>query len=129
MAKSQREPQGQSVKVTRSDSPASHVFMCHNKADKEFARALAVAFAEQGIGVWFDEWNLRPGDSITAGVERGLSEVDTIVVVWSKAASKSRWVQAEIRASLQRLFSDGSVRVIPIMLDDTRLPTLLADYR
>jgi hypothetical protein len=104
-------------------------FISHNKADKVAARLLAVALVEQGMDVWFDEWDIAPGESLTGGIEQGLTEADTFVLVWSKEASKSRWVGTEIRAYLRRRVDDETLRIIPIMLDETALPTLVADYR
>jgi len=60
-----------------------NVFISHNKSDKETARFLAIALVEQGANVWFDEWKIRPGDSITGGIEVGLSTADIFVLVWT----------------------------------------------
>jgi len=105
-----------------------NVFISHNKIDKETARFLAIALVEQGANVWFDEWEIRPGDSITGGIEAGLSNADTFVLVWSKNASKSKWVGTEIRAYIRRRVDDESLRIVPIVLDGTSLPALVADY-
>jgi len=45
---------------------ASSVFLSHNTNDKEYVRRLAAATAATGAHVWFDEWTIRPGDSIPA---------------------------------------------------------------
>jgi hypothetical protein len=105
------------------------VFISHNKADKLSARILATALVQQGVGVWFDEWEIMPGDSIIGGIEKGVSEADTFVLVWSSNASKSKWVGTEVRAYLYRRVEDESLRIIPVMLDSTPLPVLVADYR
>ncbi len=105
------------------------VFISHNKADKISSRLLAIALVEQGIGVWFDEWEIRPGDSIIGGLEAGLSDSDVFMLVWSAHASASKWVGTEIRAYLTRRVADDSLRVIPILLDATPLPILVAEYR
>ena len=39
------------------------IFISHNKADLITARAIALLLVEQGLDVWFDEWEIRPGDS------------------------------------------------------------------
>lgn len=106
-----------------------NVFISHNKEDKETARFLAVALVEQGANVWFDEWQLRPGDSITGGIEAGLSSTDVFVLIWSSDASLSKWVGTEVRAYLRRRVDDESLRIVPVMIDTTPLPTLVADYR
>jgi len=115
--------------ANNSDSAPTQVFISHNKADKDIARSLALALIDQGVGVWFDEWNLKPGDSITEGIEGGIAAADLVVVVWSENAAKSKWIKAELHASIYRRVSDGTVRVVPLMLDDTPLPALVADSR
>lgn len=105
------------------------VFVSHNKADKESARALATRLVEQGVDVWFDEWEIRPGDSITGGIEKGLSEADVFVLLWSKKAQKSNWVGTEVRAFLRRRVDNDGLRIVPLMTDATPLPALVADYR
>ncbi len=106
-----------------------NTFISHNKSDKEVARLLAIALVEQGNNVWFDEWAIRPGDSITGGIEKGLSEADIFVIVWSANAKSSNWVDTEIKAYLRRRIDNQSLRIVPIMVDNTPLPTLIADYR
>jgi predicted RNA-binding Zn-ribbon protein involved in translation (DUF1610 family) len=105
------------------------VFISHNKADKIASRHLAVALVEQGISVWLDEWEIRPGDSIIGGIEGGLSTSDVFVLVWSARARASAWVGTEVRAYLRRRVEDKSLRIVPVILDDTPLPALVAEYR
>lgn len=118
--------------LVRPSSPqpgSMKAFISHNAADKETARLLASLLVNRGIDVWFDEWKLRPGDSITGGIETGIGECDTFVIVWSASAKASRWVSTELRAAVRRRVDDEALRVIPILVDDTPLPTLVADYR
>jgi hypothetical protein len=106
-----------------------NVFVSHNKFDKESARLLAIALVERGVSVWFDEWEIHPGDSIAGGIENGLSSSDAFILVWSVNAAKSNWVGTELRAFLHRRVTDNGLKIIPIMMDDTPLPMLVADYR
>jgi hypothetical protein len=105
------------------------VFISHNSANKADARLLATSLVEQGVGVWLDEWRLRPGESITAGIESGLDSSNVFALIWSEAAARSNWVGTEVRAYLRRRVNDNSLRIVPIMCDDNALPTLVADYR
>jgi predicted RNA-binding Zn-ribbon protein involved in translation (DUF1610 family) len=105
------------------------VFISHNKADTETARLFATAVIEQGVSVWFDEWDVRPGDSIIDGIEHGLRDADIFVLFWSAPAATSHWVGTEVRAYLRRRVDNGTLRIIPMMLDDTPLPVLVAEYR
>lgn len=104
-------------------------FISYNSTDKDTARIVAGRLAEHGVNVWFDEWNLRPGDSITGGVESGIAGCDVFILVWSANAQKSNWVNTELHAALRKRVDDSSFRVVPLMLDQTCLPALVADYR
>lgn len=106
-----------------------NVFVSYNKADRQLAQLLAIGLVGRGVSVWFDEWEIRPGDSITGGIEQGLAAADTLALMWSNNAARSKWVGTELRAYLTRRVADESLRIIPIMLDDTPLPILVADYR
>ena len=106
-----------------------NVFVSHNKADKDAARLLAIALFERGTGVWFDEWEIHPGDSIVGGIESGLLSANIFVLFWSNKAAKSKWVGDELRAFIHRSISDNSLKIIPLMVDETPLPPLVADYR
>jgi hypothetical protein len=104
-------------------------FISHNNADRETARLLATLLVEQGVGVWFDEWDLRPGDSLIGGVEKDIAGAEVFILVWSRAAHTSRWVGTELRTYLRRRVDDEALRIVPLMLDDTPLPALVADYK
>jgi hypothetical protein len=104
-------------------------FISHNIADKESARILAIALVEQGIDVWFDAWEIRPGDSIVGGIEAGLERSNLFVLVWSENASRSGWVGKEVAAYLHKQAEEPSMRMVPVLLDKAPLPALLADYK
>ncbi len=105
------------------------VFISHNKADKSTARLIAMGIVEHGESVWFDEWDIRPGESIVGGIEKGITECDVFVIVWSKNAAESKWVGTELRAIIRRRVDVDNLRIVPILVDDTELPSLVADYR
>jgi len=46
------------------------VFLGHSAKDKAAVRPLAERLQRDGLGVWFDEWVLKPGDSIPAKIEK-----------------------------------------------------------
>jgi len=105
------------------------VFISHNKADKATARLLAAALVETGVNVWFDEWILRPGDSIVGGIDNGLAQCDVFVLIWSESARQSNWVGTELRAVINRRVQDRTLRIVPVLTDSTPLPALVAEYK
>ena len=102
-----------------------HVFLSHNRGDKDIAKRMAAQLRLVGVDVSLDDWEVKPGDSIVVKVNEALAVVDTVLVLWSQNAAGSRWVNSELAAALARQLADGSVRVVPIRLDDTGLPALL----
>ncbi len=102
-----------------------HAFISHNHRDKPQVTPLAARLRLLGVDVWLDSWKIRPGDRIPGKVNEALGLVDTVMVFWSANSSKSLWVNTEWEAALTRRLRDDSVRVIPVVLDDTPLPPLL----
>ncbi len=105
------------------------LFISYNAVDREYVRRLAAALTLTGAKVWFDEWTIRPGDSIQSAVDKGLSAFETFVLMWSDAASKSRWVQTEMGAALDRFLRGDPCRLVPVRLDGTPIPPLLSSLR
>lgn len=110
-------------KYTPKDAP--RIFLSHNSADKEFVRHLAATLTLAGAQVWFDSWQIRPGDSIPSAIDEGLSGFDTFVLVWSNGAANSNWVAKERDAAITRWTNEKTYRFIPVRLDSTPIPTLL----
>jgi hypothetical protein len=48
-------------------------FSCKRKDTSQFVGELAAAIQDRGYEVWFDEFEIKPGDFITARIERGLN--------------------------------------------------------
>ena len=82
-----------------------------------------------GADVWFDEWEIRAGDSIAGSVNDALAAFDVFALLWSVHAARSEWVRAELEAALTRRLQDRSLTLIPVCLDETPLPALVAPYK
>ena len=62
------------------------VFISHASEDKEaFVRPLAEILQQYGVDVWYDEYELKLGDSISASITKGLIECRFDLVVLSPA--------------------------------------------
>lgn len=105
------------------------VFLSHNINDKDVAREIALFLAAENINVWFDEWEISAGDSIVEQINKGLLGCTHFLIIWSNNAATSNWVRRELHSTLAQAIKDGIPRVIPIVLDDTPLPELMADIR
>lgn len=103
------------------------VFLSHSSKDKPFVSRLATDLKSKGVPVWFDQWELKVGDSLSERIERGISQSGWLAIVVSKNSSNSDWVQKELRAAQARELRDKSVFVLPIIIDDCEIPLFLLD--
>jgi hypothetical protein len=78
--------------------------------------------AEMGVSPWLDIWEIRPGDSLVKKLfEEGLDTVDAVIVVVSASSADKPWVREELDAAVVRRI-EGSVRLIPVRLDNAPVP-------
>jgi DNA-directed RNA polymerase subunit RPC12/RpoP len=105
------------------------IFLSYNHADKETARRLGVHLKIVGADVWFDEWEVRAGDSIPGKLNAGLAAFEIFVLLWSEHASRSDWVRAELHAAIQHSIENSAVRIVPVRLDVTEPPALLRPFK
>jgi len=103
-------------------------FLSHNSKDKHLVRQVATSLYTFGIEVWFDEWEVLPGDSITVKIEEGLKKSSHLVVFLSKAAIESSWVKEEMNVALYHAISSRKMKVIPVILEDCETPTIISSY-
>ena len=71
------------------------LFLSHSSKDKAVAQPLAERLRKDGLKVWFDEWEVKPGDSILAKIEEGLEHSRVLVLSMSAHAFGSDWAQLE----------------------------------
>ena len=69
------------------------VFLSHSSRDKDIVRPLAERWRTDGLRVWFDEWVLKPGDSIPAKIDEGLEQSRVLALCMSAQAFGSDWAQ------------------------------------
>jgi hypothetical protein len=89
-------------------------FISHASEDKdEFVRPLAQRLASIGIRIWFDEQELRVGDSLRETIERGLAHSKYGIVVLSRHFFAKRWPQRELNGLTARE-SSGKKVILPV---------------
>ena len=105
------------------------VFLSYNKANVVVARSVGAHLSLAGVEVWFDEWEIKAGDSILGRLNEGLRGFDAFLLLWSAQASRSAWVGQELNSAIMRALNDTTnrTRVIPCRLDITPLPPLVED--
>jgi hypothetical protein len=74
-------------------------FICHSSEDKRyFVRPLAQKLREFGANIWYDEFSLKAGLSLSRSIEKGISNSRYGVVVLSNSFFNKNWTEYELRA-------------------------------
>ena len=104
------------------------VFLSHSSKDKAVVRPLAERLRQDEVKVWFDEWEIKPGDSIPAKIEEGLESSRVLVLCMSANAFGSDWAQLESGTFRFRDPLNKERRFLPLRLDDAPIKGSLAQF-
>jgi formylglycine-generating enzyme required for sulfatase activity len=105
------------------------VFISYSSKDRDFAERLATDLRASGAGVWFDQWEIKVGDSIAQKINDGIHDNDYLAVVLSPDSVASAWVRKELNVAMMKELNRRSVVVLPILYRDCKIPSLIADKR
>lgn len=90
------------------------VFISHASEDKEaVVRPLATALVAEGLKVWYDEFELRIGDSLRRKIDQGLANSHVGLVVLSHSFIAKGWTNYELDGIVTRSVSGEQV-LLPI---------------
>src|SRR4051794_38808217 len=81
-----------------SDVNVPRLYFAHASENRDVAKLLAHRMMKDGIDVWFDQWEIRTGDSLRRKMERGLSGCTHFLVLLTPEAIGKPWVETEIDA-------------------------------
>jgi hypothetical protein len=88
---------------TPAANDVPRVYLAHASEDHEtLAKPLAESMMANGIEVWFDEWEIRTGDSLRRRMEEGLANCTHFVVLLTPNSLHKPWVETEIDAGFIR---------------------------
>ncbi len=107
-----------------SDDAAStreyDVFISHASEDKDaVVRPLANELRDGGLNVWYDEFELRIGDSLRRKIDTGLAKSKFGVVVFSRSFFGKGWPNYELDGLVTRAVTGEQV-LLPIWHDITK---------
>lgn len=92
------------------------VFLCHASEDKAaIVEPLFRALFSEGVSCWYDNAEIKWGDSITAKVNEGLAKSEYVIVVLTENFLKKNWPKRELMAALNKESSTGQVVVLPLV--------------
>jgi len=96
------------------------VFISHATEDKEsIVRPLANYLKEKGLKVWYDEFELKIGDSLRRKIDLGISRSLFGIVVLSKSFFSKNWTNYELDGLVTKSIT-GEQILLPIWHDITK---------
>lgn len=103
------------------------VFISYNHKDSKFVDKLSLALVQNNIKVWKDKWKVSVGDSFINKIQEGIEGASFLCVVFSENSIRSDWVTREINAGLLREVEEKKIVILPIVIDNCKIPLLLRD--
>ena len=100
------------------------VFVSHAAKDKPWASELASALRDAGVKIWFDEFDLIPGEPWQERIAEALRASRTIVMVLSPQTGESPWTFFELGAAVA-----DHKRIIPVAREEIDLAHLPSPLR
>lgn len=102
------------------DGRTFDVFISHASEDKDdVVRSLARALQAGGLSVWYDEFELRIGDSLRRKIDKGLASSRFGVVVLSKSFFGKGWTEYELDGLVTRAVSGDQI-LLPVWHNVTK---------
>ena len=90
------------------------IFISHASEDKnELVRELAIELKKNGYSVWYDEFELSVGDSLSECIDEGLSISEFGIVILSKHFFNKEWPKRELRGLVSKEIYKGKT-ILPI---------------
>lgn len=106
-----------------TSGPSAHVyevFISHASEDKDdVVRPLAHALRDSGLAVWYDEFELKIGDSLRKKIDQGLARSKFGIVVLSPRFLAKGWTNYELDGIVSRSV-DGQQVILPIWHEITK---------
>ncbi len=102
--------------IENSENSKKHYdfFISHASEDKDdLVRDLAEALKKEGFEVWYDEFELKIGDSLRKKIDNGLSKSRYGIVIVSHSFISKNWPEYELNGMVAREMNGHKV-ILPI---------------
>jgi len=94
------------------------VFISHDSTDSEFARDVYQGLFRRRVHCWFDQAVLKPGDSLTEQIDKGLNKSDYAVLILSENyIDNVGWASDEWQGLRSLAVAEEDNIIIPIWFD------------
>ena len=103
-----------------SPNASFDVFLSYHSGDTEWVGGLKDHLVSNGLRVWLDSEQIRPGDRYPGALADAIDKVSCVVVVLSPGSVASPWVEEEFSLALAK-----RRRVVAALIEDAEPPGFL----
>lgn len=105
----------------------ARLFLSYSRSDADFARVLADRLKSLGNEITVDVESLAPGQEWRTRLSEGLSKAEIFIVLISQSSIRSPSVLQEIGAARAYAAESDRMLVIPVLIDDISIPSVVQD--
>jgi hypothetical protein len=129
-APASRDPaERQDTSLIPEDGRRLGIFISYSADDTETANRIAVSLSALKFPVWYADWSIKAGDSITDKIGEALTRSDTLLILLSNSSTASRWVGRELSVALMDQLAGQDVAVVPVVIEPCQVPAVLKSVR
>jgi hypothetical protein len=100
--------------TTDTPQPSYDAFISHATEDKDaLVRPLAELLQKNGFSIWYDEFQLKVGDSLRRSIDKGLANSRFGIVILSPNFFAKNWTQYELDGLVAKEMTGGKV-ILPV---------------
>ncbi len=101
------------------------IFISYSHSDNDFIDKLVSKLKERRVPVYLDKMELGVGDSIIEKIQDAITDASHLIVVISNNSINSNWCKLELSAGFIRELEESETIVLPIVIDDCKIPLFL----
>lgn len=110
--------------------PRLSVFISHSTVDKKISQDIYDTVIKNASFAWMDTVELIPGTELLPRINEGIDRAQILIIIVSKNSLNSNWVNYEWTTYVHKKLSDKSeIYLLPILVEDLRLPPSLSRYK
>lgn len=106
-----------------SPAPMDQVFLSYSRDDRKYVSELARWLIGHGVKIWFDH-DIDYGARWEKEIQEKLDLSTVLVVIMSKSAQKSKWVEIEVDRAKQR-----QILILPLLLQADGMVDCITDLQ
>lgn len=91
------------------------IFISYARENRNKAKMIVDALEKYDLNAWWDD-RIEPGKPFDDIILKALEKAKCIIVLWSNASVKSKWVKEEAIEGLEREI------LIPVLIEDVEIP-------